>query len=231
MSVEITHIEARYVTVSGNETDRKSVSLSQCLRTELGLKGVTSTFWGKVVSDSILSTYANSPGFMEHIKTHSKEMWNMEQSARRLLKEDAKYFTNNQKTALIESIKSRGVKFDRQFSYIYKDWFDKYHSYIKEPYYAIGTGITIPSDQVVWFMTIQLYPRIFYEDQTTGISWRKGGIKVEKLVWVEDHKDWFRNQDNNNNAKTIEVAWYCSETTDVSESGVHTLENNEIVKI
>jgi hypothetical protein len=231
MSLHLDHIEVRYLTVSDNKTGREVASLSQCLRTELGLKGVTSTFWGKVVLDTILSVFAISPGFWQHVQTHAREMWNMEQTARRLLKTDAKYFTGNQEAALAGVIQSRGVKFDRKYSYIYTDWLKKFHNYIQEPNYAIANSITIPSDDAVWYITIQLYPRIFYEDQNTGIFWRKGGIKMEKLIWNEDLDEWVRSYENHNNAKTIEIAWHCSETEEQSSAGVHTLKNDTIVKI
>jgi hypothetical protein len=171
--------------------------------------------------------FATSPFFWEHLQVHSKEMWNMEQTVRRILKKDARYFTSNQPTTLATIIQNKGTNFDKKFAYIYTDWIKKFHNYIQEPNYAIFSNMTIPSDTNEWFITIQLYPRVFYEDQTTHTLWRKGGLKIEMLDWDNTIEEWVRTDANWKNARTIEIAWHCTDRI----HGIHKLEDDNITKV
>jgi len=222
------HFEIRYLEVSGDKTriNRNGYNVSHALRQEIGLKGVHSTHWGGCVSDAISATFATSPHFWDHLQVHSREIWNMEQTVRRVLKKDAKNFTSNNKQGLESAIKNKGSNFDRKFSYIYNDWLKRFHSYIQEPSNAIFNTLIIPTETSKWFVTVQLYPRIFYEDQEKHILWRKGGMKMEQLKWDPTTSEWIRTEENYKNAKTVEIAWYCSGDA----PGVYELKDDKIVK-
>ncbi len=208
----IGHIEVRYVAVNGEKAkiDRNGVTLTECLRKEMSLQGVHAVYWGRQVEDALKEVFMASPYFWQHIQIHSKDMWQMEQTVRRVLKKDAKLFTNNQKEALIAAVKSRGEKFENKFSYISKDWVFRYHRYVLEPHYAISRSILIPTEDSMWYATIQLYPRIFYEERDKNVLWRKGGIKLERLAYNQQTDEWSRSDDNYKAAKTFEIAWYCN---------------------
>lgn len=212
----IEHIEVRYADWKTGKFDRVGVSIVTCLERELQMRGVTAQYWGRVVYDTLICTYLTRPDFWHHIDVSSIEIWNMEQTVRRLLrnknKDDpsinpARFFTNKDcYNGLVKAVKNRGAKFDRRFSYIYKDWFVRYHAYVQQPAFAVISQVTIPTEECMWLVTTQLYPRIFYEELDTGRRWRKGGIKIEQLIFVEGQ--WCREMKKTEEAQTLEIAWY-----------------------
>lgn len=210
----IEHIEARYPKVESNQFNRVGTSIEDCLVRELNLKDAKT--WAHTVIDAIIQTYILSPFFWDHVNTHSQEIWNMAQTVRRVLKKDAYTFFGGNRNLLEKTIKARGPKFNKKFSYFYKDWIYRYHSYIQEPSNIISQEVVVPNDEGMWLIIIQFYPSIFYEELDTGVLWRKGGIKIEKLTLIEDM--WHRTDENMLAARTIELAWYTSPTIDEIET-------------
>lgn len=209
----IEKIEVRYPRVESDKFNRIGTTIEACLERELNLKDAKN--WAQVLINTIIQTYVMSPFFWDHVNTHSQEIWNMAQTVRRVLKKDAYTFFGGNRKLLEKTIRAQGGKFNARFSYFYKDWIYRYHAYIQEPSYMISQQVVVPNEDGMWLIIIQFYPSIFYEELDTGVLWRKGGIKIEKLTLIEDL--WHRTDENMLAARTIELAWYTSPNTDSVE--------------
>lgn len=202
-------IEVRYPIVDSNKINRVGTSIEACLIRELDLKDAKT--WAQTIITTIIKTYILTPSFWSHITTYSQEIWNIAQTVRRVLKKDAYIFFGGNRQLLENTIKARGSKFNSRFSYFYKDWIYKYHNYLQEPSNMISDHVVIPIENNMWLITIQFYPSIFYEELDTGILWRKGGIKIEQLILLDDV--WHRTAENMSVARTVELAWYTTPET------------------
>jgi len=213
----IGRIEVRYTDWRTGKLSRVGVSITKCLEQELGLHEANAQFWGREVQNALIGVYLSRTDFWYHIDVKSREIWNMEQSVRRILRiknqdgqnvvQPARFFVNKDSyLCLVKAVKARGAAFDRKFSYIYKYWFPQYHGYVQQPAFAVISQTMVPTEDSMWLVTTQLYPRIFYEELDTGKQWRKGGIKFEQLVYVEDQ--WCREMSKSEEAKTFEIAWH-----------------------
>lgn len=238
-SIEHIEIRYRYVKTDVPKIDRTGVSIVECLTKELGLKGNHAVYWGKYIMDSLYETFNTSPHFWQHIQIDSRAIWEKAQAVRRIVgTENARFFTNNMQKAFADAIQARGYHFNKKFSHLYTTWIHEYNNYIVEPSYAIFRSVTIPTEDSMWYVTIQLYPSIFYEDKANNSKlWRKGGIKFEQLVLVEGV--WDRDENNYLNAITCEIAWYASDGCGtlfvpaqgmVRMKGVHELVDTNIVQ-
>jgi len=221
----IEKIEVRYPIVGSDKFNRVGTTIEACLERELNLKDAKN--WAHVLINTIIQAYILLPFFWDHVNTHSQEIWTMAQTVRRVLKKDAYTFFSGNRKLLEKTIRARGDKFNSRFSYFYKNWIYQYHAYLQESSNMISRHIVIPNEDGMWFVIIQLYPSIFYEELDTRILWRKGGIKIEKLTLIEDF--WHRTEENMLASRTVELAWYTSPNAD----GVKTINDmsmNELIE-
>jgi hypothetical protein len=203
-------IEVRYPKVDSEKFNRIGTTIEACLEHELNLKDAKN--WANILINTIIQAYVLSPFFWDHVNIYSQEIWNMAQTVRRVLKKDAYTFFGGNRKLLEKTIRARGAKFNARFSYFYKSWIYKYHGYIQEPSNMISQQVVVPNEDSMWLIIIQFYPSIFYEELDTGILWRKGGIKIEKLTLIEDL--WYRTEENMLASRIVELAWYTSPNND-----------------
>jgi hypothetical protein len=230
----IRHVELREPIIQDGRKTRMAFTINEGLTKVLGLKGVVAEYWASVIMTSILVIFNQSSNFWEHIQVTSRFFWDMEQSVRRDLGgDDARLFVSNRKDLLEKAILSRGTDFAEEFSYIYT-WMEKYHNYVLDSDNAIFCDVFVPSDESMWLVTFQLYPRIFLQE--SEILWRKGGIKFEKLIRSDDiQTPWVRTLDTRQNAQKMEVAWYAADRADTLfvpakiKSGIYEMVNSEII--
>lgn len=212
------HIEARQPVVNADGTYGRLVrDVSGIIAENVGV----STEQAQVIEKMLLALIKNqlreSQWFWFEINVRSTQMWSIEQDARRVLGKDIGIFMKNTVSnyrLLQKKLAEKGPRYKYLLQY-----YNIYHAYVLDPIYALSACCQIPawipiegeagaSKKIMLYCVIQLYPRIFYEDFSRNVLWRKGGVLIETMTYNDEQGVWFRTPEGSSNATKIELAWF-----------------------
>lgn len=209
------HIESRQCVVQDGVYTRNVQNISDVISEGQLVSHKQAKAIEKTLITIVKSHLKESTWFWYEIAIRSIEIWDIEQKARTVLGKDISVFMKDTPCnyhLLQQKLTEKGPR------YMYLlEHYKKYHAYVMDPLYALNTHCQISAhvplengslQKIMLFCTIQLYPRIFYEDHYEQILWRKGGILIEKMSYNDTDGVWFRTPEGNSNGTKIQLAWY-----------------------
>jgi hypothetical protein len=217
---KLAYYEARIPVINNNgRIGRLEQTVSDAIVDNLGMSSAQAQVLERSIFTMVNRQYDASPGFWYEIGVRSPHIWEIEQTARRILGTNVGIFMKNTPSnyqLLQKKIFELGPRFKYMLHY-----YSVYHAYVTEPIYALTTYSQVPAwvpvenenengilKKVMLYCVTNLYPRIFYEDHKRHILWRKGGLLIEQMSYQEEHGIWVRTQEGIANATKIEIAWY-----------------------